>query len=335
MHNLPELQKMLLSPQRIAIITHHNPDGDAMGSSLGLYHYFLAKNLHQLTVVLPSAAPKFLGFLPDSHIAISYDQQPELCVQALEEATLIFCLDFNDPARVYALQQALEQAQAPKVMIDHHLYPKDFCTFEFSQPSAAATCQLIYDFIVLLNDAESLSPSIAQCLYTGIVTDTGSFRFAATTAQVHQIAAHLIELGAKNTEIHQSLYDINTPEKLKFLGYCLSQKMHVLPQYKTAYLSVSLEELRQHHSQPQDTEGLVNYALSIQGVALAVIMIERTHEVKLSFRSKGAIPANLFAEIFSGGGHKNAAGGQSKKNLAETTERFLEELPAFAQKYIV
>jgi phosphoesterase RecJ-like protein len=336
MHDISALKNLLQTPQHIAIITHFNPDGDAMGSALGLYHYLKIQNAaHTLTVVTPSNAPNFLGFLPDSDAALSFERAPQQCTDALSNATLIFCLDFNDPARVHGLQQALELATAPKVLIDHHLHPKNFCNlFVMSQPNAAATCQLVYDFIGLMGDQQHITPNIAQCLYTGIMTDTGSFRFAGTSPEVHRTVAHLIECGADNTQIHQNIMDTNTPEKLKFLGYCLSQKMVVLPAYHTAYLTVSISELEAHNSRPYDTEGLVNYALSIAGVRLGVILIERPNEVKLSFRSKNTVPANIFAGEFEGGGHLNAAGGRSHATLDTATALFLEKLPIFAQKYM-
>lgn len=324
------IQEKLQKPRQIVITTHFKPDGDALGSSLALYHW-LNSHGHHTNVVVPSDFPYFLDWLPGREKIKIYTQDQANSDQLIADAELIFCLDFNGLSRINEMGPAIAAAKAVKVMIDHHLEPEGFDDLRYWDSSAAATAQLVYQFIVRkMGDPTGISPEVATCLYTGIMTDTGSFRFRSTTAEIHRIIADLIECGAQNWKIHEVIYNSNTESRLRFLGFCLANRLTVIPEYNTAYFSISKADLEQHRIQTGDTEGLVNYALSIQGIRLAALIIERAEAIKLSFRSTENFPCNeLSREHFGGGGHLNAAGGHYHGTLEQTVEKFKSILPIY------
>lgn len=327
-----ELKQLLGSPKKIVITTHHKPDGDAMGSSLGLYNYLIQKK-HDVTVVTPNDFPAFLQWLPGVNKVVDFEQQPELAEKFVVEAEIVFHLDFNIPKRVEKFEPVLLKATGKKVLIDHHLDPTDFCDFTYSYPEACATCELIYDFIISLDDKAFITKEVAECLYTGIMTDTGSFRFSSMKAHTHRIIADLIDCGAENHKIHEAVYDNNSEARLRFLGYCLSKKLKVIPELKAAYMTISKAELEAYNHQTGDTEGIVNYALGIAGIRIAAFFAERKNEIKISFRSKGDFSVKELAEkYFQGGGHKSAAGGRSDLSLEETARKFEEILPLYREE---
>lgn len=323
MLSISEIKSLLATPQKIVITTHHKPDGDAMGSSLGLYAYLIQKG-HHVHVITPSDYPYFLHWMPNNAEVIIYPDEQERSAKLVAEASMIFCLDFNALGRINELGELVRSSNAYKLMIDHHLDPEDFDDYRHWNIGACAAAQLVYDFIVNeLEDGALMNKDIASCLYTGIMTDSGSFRFESANAGVYRIAADLIDLGAEHWRIHQLVYDNATENRLRFLGYCLSEKLEVIPEFNTAIISVTKEELKKFNIVTGDTEGIVNYALSINGVKLAAFIIERTDKVKLSLRSTGDFPANeICKKYFNGGGHRNAAGGVSEKNLEDTIEQF-------------
>ncbi|WP_069660212.1 DHH family phosphoesterase [Arcticibacter eurypsychrophilus] len=327
MLELETLKELLTLPRRIVITTHHKPDGDAMGSSLGLYNYLIQKG-HHVRVITPSDYPVFLQWMPNNTEVLIYPQQIELSNTFIAEAELVFCLDFNALNRIYEMGVQIQESPAKKVMIDHHLEPQDFDDYRYWSINACSTAQLVYEFIVqVMEEPELINKDVATCLYTGIMTDSGSFRFPTTTPRVHIIVADLITRGAENWKIHQLVYDNFSESRLRFLGYCLLNKLVVLPEYKTAYFSVSAEELKRFTITTGDSEGLVNYALTINGIKLAALIIERPDTVKLSLRSTGDFPANeICKKYFKGGGHRNAAGGQSDLSLDDTVLKFKEIL---------
>jgi len=325
-----QLKALLSAQKNIVIVPHINPDGDAMGSCLGLYHYLIKLN-HNVSVVAPNDYPEFLKWLPAEDTVIKYDSDQEKAHAVIEKAHLIFTLDFNSLSRIGAMQAALEKAEATFVLIDHHQQPDAYATFVYSDVSMSSTCEMVYHFISNLKDVDKLDNVIATCLYTGIMTDTGSFRFPSTTATTHRVAAHLIELGAQHSEIHNKIYDSNSWSSLQLLGCALSN-LKVLPEYNTAYITLSSEELDKHNFKKGDTEGFVNYGLSIKGIVLAVIFIENKQEgiIKISLRSKGDFSVNeLSRQHFNGGGHTNAAGGKSDLPLNDTIEKFISILPSY------
>jgi phosphoesterase RecJ-like protein len=330
MLELDSLKEYLAEPRHIVITTHPKPDGDAMGSSLGLYAYLLLKG-HQVSVITPTDYPTFLDWLPNNSDVIIYTEKPELSQQLIALADLIFCLDFNSLVRIYDLGTYVRDSKAKKVLIDHHLEPEGFEEYRLWTISACATAQLVYEFIVnVMGERALLNQAIASCLYTGIMTDTGSFRFRSTTSNVHRIVADLIDYGADNTLIHQMVYDDFSETRLRFLGHCLLNKLEVLNEYNSAIIVITKQELDKYKISTGDTEGIVNYALSITGIRLAILIIERQDIVKLSIRSTGDFPANeICKKYFNGGGHKNAAGGFSNEKIETVREKFDLILPEY------
>jgi len=323
-----ELQSFLETPKNIVIVGHRNPDGDAMGATLGLYHY-LKKKGHNPTVVVPNEYPKFLHWLPGSENTYRFDWQNSQSQRAINASDIIFLLDFNALHRVgHDMQNTLESYQKDFVLIDHHQQPDEF-SYMYSDTEMCSTCQMVYHFIEKMGDIDLLDSDIATCLYTGIMTDTGSFRFRSTTSLTHRVIANLIDNGAENDRIHSNVYDSSSYGRLQLLGQALSN-LKVLPAYKTAYITLTDQEKVANNFTKGDTEGIVNYALSIEGVVMAAIFIEDKEQeiIKISFRSKGTFSVNQFArENFSGGGHDNAAGGKSDLSMDETIKKFNSLLP--------
>ncbi len=318
-----ELKTLLSIPQKIVITTHHKPDGDAMGSSLGLYAYLIQKG-HQVSLITPTDYPYFLHWLPNNNKVIIYSEKAKQSVELVNQASVIFCVDFNTLSRINELGEHIKQTQALKIMIDHHLEPEGFDDFRCWNVNACASAQKVYDFIVnIMEESYLINKEVATCLYTGIMTDSGSFGFQSATSQVYRMAADLIDLGAQHWRIHELVYDNVSENRLRFLGYCLANKLEVLQEFNTALITVTANELSQFKIGTGDTEGIVNYALSISGIKLAAFIIERTEKVKLSLRSKGNFSASeICKKYFEGGGHKNAAGGFSEKNLEQTVANF-------------
>lgn len=325
MKNIRELKRVLDKPSKIVITTHLKPDADALGSSLGLAGY-LKKKGHEVVVISPTDYPDFLNWMHGNDDVIIYEHHKQKISQELvEEADIIFCLDFNNLHRIEKLGGVVEESKALKVLIDHHLEPEDFADFEIWSTEAAATAELVYDMIVDLNEAHLVDENIAECLYAGLMTDTGSFKHPNTTPNVHRIAAALMEHGANAAKVSKLIYDSNSAERIKFLGFALSERLNILKHLSTAYFVISESDLKRFNSKNGDTEGLVNYALSIKGIVVAAVIIEKDSIIKMSFRSVGDFSVNEFArKYFNGGGHKNAAGGRSDLSLRDTEIKFLE-----------
>lgn len=320
---------LLDSPKRVFITTHHKPDGDAMGSMLGLYHY-LTKRGHYCTPVSPSEVPDFLHWMPGMDAVINFEDAPEAAITALNESDFIFCLDFNALGRIKAMEPHLQAAPQPRVLIDHHMFPQPVFQYGVSEPDKSSTCEMVYDFIQLSGGDALLDSSIASCLYTGAMTDTGSFRYSATTPSVHRMVARLMETGLHHTRIHDEVYDAWSESRMRFVGYMLIEKMQIFPQYRTGLITLSQKDMRLFNITSGDTEGIVNYPLSVRGIRFATLITERADEVRLSFRSKGDFDVNAFArQHFEGGGHFNASGGRSSLPFSETVARFTALLPEF------
>jgi len=327
---LNQLSNILSKPQKIVLIPHKNPDGDAMGSTIGLKLY-LEKQGHDACVIVPNDYPSFLKWLPDNDKVVVFDNDTAKAKKQIKEADLIFTLDFNHLGRCGDIGEVLEKSEATFVMIDHHQQPDTYATYIYSDTEMSSTCQMVYHFIEMLEKTPVINADIATCLYTGIMTDTGSFRYRSTTSTTHKVISKLIEAGADNTKIHQKIYDANTLSRLQLKGVAL-KNLNLLPEYKTAYIHMSQAELNRYNYKKGDTEGFVNIGLSIENIVFAVIFIENEQEgiIKMSFRSKGDFSVNEFARNhFNGGGHNNAAGGRSEKNLIETIEFFKSLLPNY------
>lgn len=313
---------LLQTPKKIFITTHHKPDGDAIGSMLGLYHY-LKKKGHQPTAVSPGELPDFLMWMPGVPQMLNYEAEPKPCLQALEECDLIFCVDFNDFSRTKHLEAQLAAATQPKIIIDHHLMPKPVWDYGMSIPEKSSTAEMVYDFINIANDRDLIDIPIAECLYTGVLTDTGSFRFPSTSAGVHEMVAALKYKGLEHSHIHEAIYDSWSEKRMRFVGFVLMKKMEIFPEYKSGLIALSRKEMNMYGIQSGDTEGLVNYILSISNIRFATLITERTDEVKMSFRSKGDFDVSSFArQYFNGGGHFNASGGRTKLSFPETIAEF-------------
>lgn len=333
MQDIQTLKELLSSPKKIIITTHHKPDADALGSSLGLAGYLKKKN-HQVTVITPSDYPHFLSWMSGNDEVLVFSNGTKAKAEKfINESEIIFCLDFSAISRLEGVGSLIQKSTSYKVLIDHHLEPEKFADFEYWSPKAAATAELVYDFIKELGDLSYIDIPIAECLYAGIMTDTGSFRHNSTSKKVHQIVAELIGIGIDNSSIHRLIFDNNTEDKLRFLGYALSEKLTVLKDLNTAYFVITKEDLEKFSSKTGDTEGLVNYALSIENIVLAAVIIERAEAIKMSFRSIGDFSVNEFArKHFEGGGHRNAAGGISYLSLQDTVKKFNDALPAYKQE---
>ncbi|HQW68104.1 MAG TPA: bifunctional oligoribonuclease/PAP phosphatase NrnA [Flavobacterium sp.] len=317
------IQNLLATPKKIAIIPHRSPDGDAMGSTLALYHFLLKMN-HQPIVIAPNDFPNFLAWLPSSENVLIFENDRVNCTKVIQDAEIVFTLDFNALHRTGEMEQVLNKVTVPMIMIDHHQKPDSYATYTYSDTAFGSTCEMVYNFITFLGKKELIDKTIATCIYTGITTDSGSFRFPSTTSSTHRIVAELIDLGIENSEIHNQLFDNNSYNRLQLLGRAL-QNMKVFPEFKTSYISLSQKELDEFHYEKGDTEGIVNYGLTIKGIEFAAIFIEHRDEniIKISFRSQGSFDVNQFArEHFNGGGHINAAGGKSYESLKKTIEKF-------------
>ncbi|MBP1222922.1 DHH family phosphoesterase [Flavobacterium sp. 1355] len=321
--DIQAVQLLLATPKKIAIIPHRGPDGDAMGSTLGLYH-FLIKNNHQPTVIAPNDFPDFLAWLPGSETVKIFEKDTDNCTKILEEAELVFTLDFNAFHRTGEMEHTLARLKVPFIMIDHHQKPDDYAAYMYSDTSFGSTCEMLYNFISFLDKKEDLDKTIATCIYTGILTDSGSFRFPGTTGNTHRIIAELIDLGVENTQIPVLLFDNSSYSRLQLLGRAL-QNMKVFEEHKASYTTLTQAELDSFNYIKGDTEGIVNYGLSIKGINLTAIFIENKDEkiIKISFRSQGGFDVNQFArDHFNGGGHSNAAGGRSEATMEETVKKF-------------
>ena len=323
------LQEDLSEPKNIVIVTHRNPDGDAYGSSLALY-WFLKKLGHEVTVVSPNDCPGFLKWMPGEEQIHIFEADTEKGIEILRKAAMVFTLDFNAFHRLgEVMEPIMEEIKPVYVMIDHHQQPDDFAHFAFVDPSMSSTSEMVYRLIDRMGKAELIDKNIASCLYAGILTDTGSFRFPATTSATHRVVADLLEKGANNSDIYSRIHDVNTYNRMQLLGRALDN-MVVLERFHTAYITLSQNELNRYKFQRGDTEGFVNYALSLKNVMFAAIFIEDKKQkiIKISFRSVGGFSVNEFArKYFNGGGHINAAGGRSDLSLKDTVKKFVEILP--------
>jgi len=324
--DLANFNQLLGPKQEICIVSHKSPDGDSIGSSLGLYH-FLKQLGHSVSVITPDRHPSFLNWLEGTKEIINFEYQAHIVTKLINAANWIFCLDFNDINRVGDITPLLESAEAKMINVDHHQEPAHFCDYEYIETDASSTAQLIYEMIAQTPQVDLLNKDIANALYVGIMTDTGSFRFPSTTASTHHVIANLIATGIDNAAIHRNIYDSSSESRLRLLGYSISEKMQLFLDHGFAVIGLSEEELQRFNYQKGDTEGIVNFPLSIQEVKVSVFLSAKDDKVKMSFRSKGDIAVNTIANAhFSGGGHTNAAGGISSLPLADTIEKLIELL---------
>ena len=322
-------KKLLSKVKNAVIVTHWSPDGDAIGSSLALYHY-LKKTGINASVIVPNEYPDFLYWMPGNKSVVVFQENEKKALSLIKKADVIFTLDFNSFKRLEKLGEILQENKTTKVLIDHHQQPENYAEYVFHDVNACSTCELIYDFIVLLGNKKLIDSKIAACLYVGLMTDTGSFRFSSVNSKTHLILADLLKTGIQPSDIHSAVYDTYSEERMKLLGYALSEKMKMIPGLPVAYISLTNEELKKFNYKKGDTEGLVNYPFQVKGIKVSVLFNEAPEGyVKISFRSKGKIDMNKFARAyFNGGGHINAAGGRSHESLEKTIQKFESLAPS-------
>ncbi len=327
---LLKIKELISEPQKVTIIMHKSPDGDAVGSSLGFCH-FLKKFGHTVTVLAPNVFPDFLKWMPGAKDIITYDKKPTEAIAAIRSADLVACLDFNGLRRIEELGVEVAKSNALILMVDHHPQPDPFADIAFHSTKASSTAELIFDLIEKLGEKKKINKNIANCLYSGIMTDTGSFRFASTTTHTHYVVAELMERGAESSRVYQLINDTNREARLRLTGFSLLEKMKILPEFSTGFIALTQSELKRFDYKDGDTEGLVNEPLSVKGVAFAALFAEKQDgEIRISFRSKDKFDVNKFARAhFNGGGHLNAAGGMSELSMDETIMKFLTLLSPY------
>ncbi len=332
MLTLEEVKSLLSTQKKIVITTHYHPDGDAMGSTLGLWHYLKSKG-HDAVVITPTDYPDYYKWMPgDAEVKI-YTQNKPACRELVAQAEIIFCLDFNSMSRLQEFGKHTEASSAKKILIDHHLEPERFPDFMHWRTEASSTSELIVEFIDLLGDKSMISKESADCLYAGILTDTGSFQHSIYSPNVFHIVADLVERGADAKKVYDKIYNSYTPDRLTFFGFCLTERMKLFSELRCSVMSISLADQEKYHIELGDTEGLVNYPLKMKGFIFSALIIDRKEVRKISLRSKGDVDVNRFLrEHFNGGGHKNAAGANTNMSLEETTEKLINLLPQYTNQ---
>ena len=313
------------SSKSIVITTHHNPDGDAVGSMLGLYHALKAKG-YPVLAVTPNGFPEFLSWMPGTDQVIRYSEQKTTAVSSIRNADTIICLDFNSFKRTEEMGDILMNAKGKKILIDHHPNPEELFDLQFSFTEVSSTCELVFELLSSSLGHETINTDSAICLYVGIMTDTGSFSYACSRGRTFQIAGELISKGVNVEKVQGLVYNNFSVDRMRLLGFSLSEKMKVFPEYKTAYISLTKEDIKKFKNKMGDTEGFVNLPLAIKGIVFSVLFVEHDNYVKISLRSRGSFPVNIVSQKhFNGGGHTNAAGGKTFMSLSET-EVFFENI---------
>lgn len=319
---ISRLRQLLNQKLRIVITSHSNPDGDAIGSSLAMYHY-LTKLGNSVNMIIPNKFPHYYNWLPDSEKIVIYEKQSKLAQQLLREADLIFCVDFNAISRLGAVSDIVLKTSAKRILIDHHIDPEindfDYC---YSTVETSSTGELIYEFITALGDENLIDKNTAEAIYTCIVTDTGSFSFSNNRTETYLVVSKLISLGVDAEKIHKLIYDTYSENRLRLLGYAISNRMVVWEELHTAIIYLTKSDLKEYNYEVGDTEGLVNYPLSMKKINMSVLITEKENQLRLSFRSKGDFSVNELArEHFKGGGHRNAAGGKTTETINQLIDR--------------
>jgi phosphoesterase RecJ-like protein len=318
----------------VVIVPHDNPDGDAIGSAIG-FAEILADFGHNVNIVTPNDYPDFLKWFASEVNIIKYDSKKKVGKAAIKSADILIMVDFNEASRAGKLEKKLLEFSKPKILIDHHPHPTNFCDFMISEPQYSSTAELIFDIVNQIGLSKNITQNAAEALYTGILTDTGAFNHNTSRPNTFKVVSELMKFGIDTEKIQSGVYHNFSASRMKLLGYCLNEKMVVYPEYRAAVITISKDELERFDFKPGDTEGFVNYPLSIKNIVFSVLFVEKEKLVKASFRSKGNFPTNQFAkEHFNGGGHLNASGGESKLSLKETFEKFTQLLPEFKNQLI-
>lgn len=338
-------RQLILQATRVVILTHMSPDGDAMGSSLAMRHFLEAQG-KQVAVIVPNAFPDFLAWLPKANEHIIYETSREQADLLMEQAELVICTDFNEPKRIGSLGDKLLTLSCKKIMIDHHLHPSSFPDLTISYPASPSTCELVFRLITRLSDDGQLSTDIATCIYTGMMTDTGNFSFNSNYPEMYKIVGELVAAGVNKDEIYNRVFNAYSADRMRLMGYCLYQKMKIFPEYHTALIYLSRKELYRFNFKSGDAEGIVNLPLQIKDIHYSCFMREdkvnptekklangSKTKIKISLRSQGDRPVNIFAkDIFDGGGHANASGGEYYGPLPEAVQQFIDNYKTYFNK---
>jgi bifunctional oligoribonuclease and PAP phosphatase NrnA len=326
---ISKVKKEINIAEKIVIVTHVGPDGDAMGSTLALWHYLMTVEKDPV-VIVPTEFADFLNWMPGSASVLVYENSKDKADEFIAAAELIFALDFNTPTRMAKMTDAVINATAPKILVDHHLHPAEFAKVAVSYPEISSTSELIFRLICRMGDFSKINLACAECIYTGMMTDTGGFTYNSNGQEIYIIIAELIKIGIDKDDIYSKVFNTYSQDRLRLMGFCLFHKMKIFPEYKTALITITSKELYQFNFQNGDAEGFVNIPLSISGIEFSVFMREDTDKIKISLRSQGTFPANkVAADLFNGGGHLNAAGGESYTTLTETIKKFENALPDY------
>ena len=324
---------LLRKSQSVCILTHMSPDGDAMGSALAMWHYLQTIGIPTVAVCVPNEFPSFLKWMPAASQVLIYDDKAEECQTIIQNADLLLCLDFNDLKRIGKMGEIAAQSKAKKMIIDHHLFPADFADVTISYPQSPSTCELVFRLICRLGDFQNITQPMAECIYTGMMTDTGNFSFNSNYVDTYQIIAELVKLGVDKDAIYNKVFNTYSADRMRLMGYCLYKKMKIYPEQHTALIALTRKELYMFNFQSGDAEGLVNLPLQIHDVYYSVFMRADKDKIKISFRSQGDRPVNEFAsEFFNGGGHMNAAGGESYDSVANTVKKFEDHFKDYFNK---
>jgi len=326
---ITKVKKAIDNVDKIVIVAHIGPDGDAIGASLALWHYLMTIEKEPV-VIVPNTFADFLAWMPGSDCVLNYDDHKEKSDELIAAAELIFTLDFNTASRMGKMADAVLNAPADKILVDHHLHPDNFAKIRVSYPEISSTSELIFRLICRMGDFSMINLACAECIYTGMMTDTGGFTYNSNNQEIYAIIAELIKIGIDKDDIYRKVFNTYSVDRMRLMGFCLFNKMKVYPEYRAALITVTGKELYQFNYITGDAEGFVNIPLSIAGVDFSVFMREDTDKIKISLRSQGTFPANkVAADLFNGGGHLNAAGGESSLSLLETVKKFEDALPEY------
>jgi Exopolyphosphatase-related proteins len=327
---IKSIRDLLVKRSKIVVTTHQNPDGDALGSMLGMY-WFLKGMGHDVSPISPNDYPEFLQWLPGNEAVLDYVKHKNQVKSAVAAAEIIFYLDYNEDKRGGDMKELLNASKASKIMLDHHPFPQLPVDVAISRTEVSSTCELVYEFIVAMDGTRFMTKDIASCIYAGIMTDTGCFAYNSSRPRTFEIVAQLMSHSIDKDDIFRRIYDNYSEHRMRLLGYCLNDKMKVFPEYRTAFIALSMEEQDRFKFETGDSEGFVNYPLSIKGICFTALFVERKDKVKISLRSRGSFAVNEFSKKhFGGGGHTNAAGGESLISLSETIQKFVDLLPQYA-----
>ncbi|MBR1630510.1 MAG: DHH family phosphoesterase [Paludibacteraceae bacterium] len=332
-HLVHEAARLIDRSSHIVITCHMGPDGDAIGSSLAMLHFLQSLEKDDVHVIVPNTYPDFLAWMPQAGQIINYESQTEQADQLISRADLIVCLDFNTLKRLGKMSEAVSRSTACRMLIDHHIDPQIQAEVAISYPLLAATCELVFRLICRMGCFEQMNKSIAECIYTGLMTDTGNFSYNSSNPELYTIVAELLTFGIDKDQIYQHVFHTYSADRMRLMGYCMYSKMKYLPRYHTAVIALNATELRRFHFQSGDAEGIVNLPLQIRDVTFSILMREDKEKIKISLRSQGDFAVNdIAARLFSGGGHKNAAGGESYDSLEATVKRLMDALPEICPK---